>query len=209
MKKNNLWMLAAILFCGLATVFTSCSKDDDDSGKKEGDTPTPTTTKVADRVEVKYYVSVADDMLSLFDIDINYEGPGYGKQTKKMEKTSWIIGDNLDNLSGKNAFFSLAVTVTPKAGVTIDPNKEYLLGMGSELAYLIQTDKKETLVSYGTRPTVVVNKQPGSQLTEENLKKMAKLYTNAGAATTLDVYKDYYLEDGVKYYYDKDRQITD
>ena len=81
--------------------------------------------------------------------------------------------------------------------------------MGSELAYLIQTDKKETLVSYGTRPTVVVNKQTGSQLTEENLKKMAKLYTNAGAATTLDVYKDYYLEDGVKYYYDKDRQITD
>ena len=94
MRKNHFWMFAAILLCGLATVFTSCSKDDDDSGKKEEDTPTPTTTKVADRVEVRYYVLVADDMLSLFDIDINYEGPGYGKQTKKMDKISWIIGNN-------------------------------------------------------------------------------------------------------------------
>ena len=197
MRKNHLWMLAAILFCGLATVFTSCSKDDDDSGKKEEDTPTPTTTKVADRVEVKYYVSVADDMLSLFDIDINYEGPGYGKQTKKMDKTSWIIGDNLDHLSGKNAFFSLAVTVTPKAGVKVDVNKNYLLGMETVLAYLIQTSKFETLDANGTRPNVTALSVSGSQLTEAKLKQLAETYTGFGAKT-LEVYKDYYVVDGEK-----------
>ena len=190
-------MLAAILFCGLATVFTSCSKDDDDSGKKEGDTPTPTTTKVADRVEVKYYVSVADDMLSLFDIDINWEGPGYEKQTKKMEKTSWIIGDNLDNLSNKKAFFSLSVTVTPKAGVQVDATKNYLLGMDAVLAYLIQNSNKETLDANGTRPNVTVQTVSGSQLTEAKLKQMAEAYTGFGAKT-LEVYKDYYVVDGVK-----------
>ena len=197
MRKNHLWMLAAILFCGLATVFTSCSKDDDDSGKKEEDTPTPTTTKVADRVEVKYYVSVADDMLSLFDIDINWEGPGYEKQTKKMEKTSWIIGDNLDNLSNKKAFFSLSVTVTPKAGVQVDVNKNYLLGMDAVLAYLIQNSNKETLDANGTRPNVTVQTVSGSQLTEAKLKQMAEAYTGFGAKT-LEVYKDYYVVDGVK-----------
>ena len=190
-------MLAAILFCGLATVFTSCSKDDDDSGKKEEDTPTPTTTKVADRVEVRYYVSVADDMLSLFDIDINWEGPGYEKQTKKMEKTSWIIGDNLDNLSNKKAFFSLSVTVTPKAGVQVDVNKNYLLGMDAVLAYLIQNSNKETLDANGTRPNVTVQTVSGSQLTEAKLKQMAEAYTGFGAKT-LEVYKDYYVVDGVK-----------
>ena len=45
-------MLAAILFCGLATVFTSCSKDDDDSGKKEEDTPTPQRRKLLKELKV-------------------------------------------------------------------------------------------------------------------------------------------------------------
>ena len=197
MRKNHFWMFAAILLCGLATVFTSCSKDDDDSGKKEEDTPTPTTTKVADRVEVRYYVLVADDMLSLFDIDINWEGPGYEKQTKKMEKTSWIIGDNLDNLSNKKAFFSLSVTVTPKAGVQVDATKNYLLGMDAVLAYLIQNSNKETLDANGTRPNVTVQTVSGSQLTEAKLKQMAEAYTGFGAKT-LEVYKDYYVVDGVK-----------
>ena len=33
MKKNFLWMLAAILLCGtMTTVFTACGDDDDDNG---------------------------------------------------------------------------------------------------------------------------------------------------------------------------------
>lgn len=36
MKKNLLWMLAAILFCGAMT--TSCGSDDDDNGSSSSDT---------------------------------------------------------------------------------------------------------------------------------------------------------------------------
>lgn len=205
MKKNHFWMMAAILLCGLATVFTSCSKDDDDSGKKQDDTPTPTSA-VAERVEVKYYVAAADDMLSLFDIEITYEGPSYKKQSKKLDKTFWNVGDIVEHLStasNRKGYFSLAVKVTPKADVKVDPNKEYQLGLGRELAFLIQTAKMETLVSYGTRPTVVATIQPGTMLTEENLKKLANMYTNVGEETTLEVFPDYYLEDGVKKFYDR------
>ena len=93
--------------------------------------------------------------------------------------------------------------MTPKADVKVDPNKEYQLGLGRELAFLIQTAKMETLVSYGTRPTVVATIQPGTMLTEENLKKLANMYTNVGEETTLEVFPDYYLEDGVKKFYDR------
>ena len=196
MRKNHLWMLAAILFCGLATVFTSCSKDDDDSGKKEEDTPT--TTKVADRVEVKNYVAVADDMLQLFDITITDEGPNLGKNSRKLEKVLWIGGEALEGVSkDKKAYFTLSVTVTPKAGVQVDVNKNYLLGMETVLAYLIQTSKFETLATDGTRPNVTALSVSGSQLTEAKLKQLAEAYTGFGAKT-LEVYKDYYVVDGVK-----------
>ena len=198
MRKNHFWMLAAILFCGFATVFTSCSKDDDDSGKKEEDTPT--TTKVADRVEVKNYVAVADDMLQLFDITITDEGPNLGKNSRKLEKVLWIGGEVWENIStrtDKKAIFSLSVTVTPKAGVQVDATKNYLLGMETVLAYLIQTSKFETLDANGTRPNVTALSVSGSQLTEAKLKQLAEAYTGFGAKT-LEVYKDYYVVDGEK-----------
>ena len=49
MKKNLLWMLAAILFCGLTvTVFTACGSDDDDnkpnSGGDDNDKPAQVTS---------------------------------------------------------------------------------------------------------------------------------------------------------------------
>jgi hypothetical protein len=201
MRKNHFWMLAAILFCGLATVFTSCSKDDDDSGKKEEDTPTPTTTKVAERIEGKYYVVASEDMLNLFDVNISYEGPGFGKQTKKLEKTSWYIRDIVENLStlkNQKAFFSLSVTVTPKAGVKVDANKDYLLGLQRLLAYLIQSSKKETLAGIGTQPDVAAQSYAGSQLTEERLKRMADAFTQFCDEQTLEVYKDYYVVNGEK-----------
>lgn len=46
MKKNLLWMLAAILLCGLTvTVFTACGDDDDDNNTpKPQDTPTEATS---------------------------------------------------------------------------------------------------------------------------------------------------------------------
>lgn len=39
MKKINLWMLAAILTCGLGMMLTSCSSDSDDNGGNGGETP--------------------------------------------------------------------------------------------------------------------------------------------------------------------------
>ena len=52
MKKNFFRMFAAILFCGaIATVFTACSKDDDDNNT----TPTPEAQKNTAKTASAWY----------------------------------------------------------------------------------------------------------------------------------------------------------
>ena len=63
MKKNILWMLAAILICGLTAVMMSaCSSDDDKNDKADA-----TVEK-----EIMYAVQISDDVLKVANVKVNY-----------------------------------------------------------------------------------------------------------------------------------------
>ena len=194
MKKNLLWMLAAILFCGVVTI--SCSKDDDEPG---GNTPEPTpTAKKAARVEVKNYVVLAEDMLEIFDVVVTDKGPYSGTTTKKLTKTTWIAGEVDENI-GSPSTFAFYVTVTPKEGVTVDATKDYQFGLAKALTYIIQDASKTTIASSpGSKPDVAATGVSGAQLTEAKIKQLADTYTLLGEETKLEVYEDYYVLDGYK-----------
>ena len=78
MKKNILWMLAAILICGLTvTTMSACSSDDDD--KTEGKT----------EVTMMYAVKVTDDVLKVADVEVNYIDQTGAKKKEKLSTTEW------------------------------------------------------------------------------------------------------------------------
>ena len=78
MKKNILWMLAAILICGLTAVtLSACSSDDDD--KTEGKT----------EVTMMYVVKVTDDVLKVADVEVNYIDQTGAKKKEKLSTTEW------------------------------------------------------------------------------------------------------------------------
>ena len=78
MKKNILWMLAAIFICGLTAVtLSACSSDDDD--KTEGKT----------EVTMMYAVKVTDDVLKVADVEVNYIDQTGAKKKEKLSTTEW------------------------------------------------------------------------------------------------------------------------
>ena len=78
MKKNLLWMLAAILICGLTvTTMSACSSDDDD--KTDGKT----------EVTMMYIVKVSDDVLKVADVEVNYIDQTGAKKKEKLSTTEW------------------------------------------------------------------------------------------------------------------------
>ena len=78
MKKKYLWMLAAILICGLTvTTMSACSSDDDD--KTEGKT----------EVTMMYIVKVSDDVLKVADVEVNYIDQTGAKKKEKLGTTEW------------------------------------------------------------------------------------------------------------------------
>ena len=76
MKKNILWILAAIMICGLTAVtLSACSSDDDD--KTEGKT----------EVTMMYVVKVTDDVLKVADVEVNYIDQTGAKKKEKLSFT--------------------------------------------------------------------------------------------------------------------------
>ena len=74
MKKNLLWMLAAILICGLTvTTLSACSSDDDDKTE----------------VTMMYAVKVTDDVLKVADVEVNYIDQTGAKKKEKLGTTEW------------------------------------------------------------------------------------------------------------------------
>jgi hypothetical protein len=71
MKKNHLWMLAAILLYGLATVFISCSKDDDGDKPKtpEEEQPGGKEDPKAASADVTLTLIIQRSTLNAFEYD--------------------------------------------------------------------------------------------------------------------------------------------
>ena len=105
MKKNFYWMFAAILFCSaMTTVFTSCSKDDDNN------TPEPQKEQItAKKATAWYAASMGEDMLDVFDVEVTTSGPQIGKETRKLTKTKFSMADNDANVNDAGLVFTMSV----------------------------------------------------------------------------------------------------
>lgn len=111
MKKNLLWMMAAILFCG--AVMTSCNKDDDKISED--------ATKVK-TVEVNYRIKISDatktSIQKAFTFTIEYydqTGNLVSVEPLKYGNAEWNSSFNITQFPGK---FGVRVTAALKADLS-------------------------------------------------------------------------------------------
>lgn len=115
MKRNILWTLAAVLFCGLAvTLFTQCNND------KEKKT----------EVKMMYYVSVSPDVLSVADVEINYLDENGAKKKEIMTDTSWKKPMTAKTLPLTEGVWA---KITPKSSI---PEGDYQLKIFTTSSYM-------------------------------------------------------------------------
>ena len=77
-KKNALWMLAAILFCGLtAGVLSACGDDDDKADEKQ------------DSMEALCHLMVSEDVLKVADVTVHYLDAKGQEVTEPMNTLEW------------------------------------------------------------------------------------------------------------------------
>ena len=104
MKKSLLWMIAAILFCGLTvTALSACSSDDDN---KNDDQP---------QKEVYYIVKITDDVLKVADVEVNYVDQTGAKKKESMTSTLWTKNYKLSNAASLNQ--GIWAKITPKTNI--------------------------------------------------------------------------------------------
>ena len=106
MKKNILWMLAAILICGLTvTTLSACSSDDDKSDKADA-----TVEK-----EIMYAVQISDDVLKVANVEVNYVDQTGAKKKEALSSAQWTKSQKLNNTSPLAQ--GIWVKITPKTNV--------------------------------------------------------------------------------------------
>jgi hypothetical protein len=137
MKKNILWMLAAILSCGLTvTALSACSSDDDN---KTDDQP---------QKEVYYIVKITDDVLKVADVEVNYVDQTGAKKKEAMVSTLWTKNYKLSNSVSLNQ--GIWAKITPKSN-TQEGN--YLLKIVSGVACKTTTaDGKTSMGTSNSNP---------------------------------------------------------
>ena len=119
MKKNLLWMLAAILLCGVTT--TSCSEDDDNNGNSG--------TNKTTAVEVSYGIQISNatkiSLQKAFTFTIEYydqSGNLVSVEPLKYGNIEWRNSFNINKFPGK---FGIRVTAAPKADLSAVLDGEY------------------------------------------------------------------------------------
>ena len=106
MKKNILWMLAAILICGLTvTTLSACSIDDDKNDKADA-----TVEK-----EIMYAVQISDDVLKVANVEVNYVDQTGAKKKEALSSAQWTKSQKLNNTSPLAQ--GIWVKITPKTNV--------------------------------------------------------------------------------------------
>lgn len=196
MKKNFYWMFAAILFCSaMTTVFTSCSKDDDNN------TPEPQKEQITAKNATAWFgVSLGDDMLDVFDVEVTTSGPQIGKETKKLTKTIFSMAAREIPVTDAGLVFTMSVKITRKAGFTPDASKSYVLGFGSAFAYEIIGTNGKSLVGDGEKSAILNTLTiPGDKL-EERIQRLIETWQTLDQK--LEVYKTYFVYNGRKESYE-------
>ena len=106
MKKNLLWMLAAIFVCGLTAVtLSACSSDDDKNDKADA-----TVEK-----EIMYAVQISDDVLKVANVEVNYVDQTGAKKKEALSSAQWKKSQKLNNTSPFAQ--GIWVKITPKTNV--------------------------------------------------------------------------------------------
>ena len=113
MKKNVMWMLTAILFCGLtATVLSSCGKDSDSSSTGGGSTG----LEPAVGMNVSYEIQIGETTTDGFSVKVEYtDADGKSKTEIISSKFSKSI-----TIKGVPCSATMTITATPKEGLTGD-----------------------------------------------------------------------------------------
>ena len=132
MRKNILWMLAAILTCGLTvTTMTACSSSDDD--KTDGQP----------QKEILYVVKISDDVLKVANVEVNYVDQTGAKKKESMTSTMWTKNYKLSNATSLNQ--GIWAKITPKTNIQ---EGTYLLKVISGVA--CKTTSADGKISMGT-----------------------------------------------------------
>ena len=106
MKKNLLWMLAAIFVCGLTAVtLSACSSDDDKNDKADASV----------EKEIMYAVQISDDVLKVANVEVNYVDQTGAKKKEALSSAQWTKSQKLNNTSPLAQ--GIWVKITPKTNV--------------------------------------------------------------------------------------------
>ena len=135
MRKNILWMLAAILTCGLmVTALSACSSDDD-------------KTEAKPEVTMMYYLKVSDDVLKVADVEVNYVDQTGTKKKEVLTSAEWRKSFNTNALPLTEGIWA---KITPKASIAAG---NYQLKNTTAAGYQAKLATGKTIADgYGNNP---------------------------------------------------------
>ena len=135
MKKNMLWMIAAILVCGLTvTMWSACSSDDD-------------KTEAKPEVTMMYYLKVSDDVLKVADVEVNYVDQTGAKKKEVLTSAEWRKSFNTNALPLTEGIWA---KITPKASIAAG---NYQLKNTTAAGYQAKLATGKTIADgYGNNP---------------------------------------------------------
>ena len=123
MKKNVLWMMAAILVCSLtAGALMACGDDKDES-------------MAQDKMEALCHVLVSEDVLKVADITVHYLDAKGQEATEQMTTTEWKKQWTTTTLP---ASIGVWAQLTPKHGLA---KENYQLKVVASAGYLFHAAK--------------------------------------------------------------------
>ena len=193
MKKNFLWMLAAILFCGLATImFTACGKDDDNTPKdpEEEQTPEP---KKADFYDITFTVVGQKSLLNVItsDLTINYLKNG------QQNKVTVELDEEFESESALDALESVWYNKATEAAFIAEPK----LALDMEQKYIYRKTIKDIAVGTEYSYDFFCHVNKGFQIAEgDSLIYMipSMMITETAKGTTnREVVEKFYYKGGV------------
>ena len=164
MKKNLLWMLAAILFCGVMT--TSCSKDDDDNS-----TPTPDTPKQETQYDIELNFIAHPKSLQYFEYDFKYVDANGNTKTIDIDQDT--KGTSLGTLAQNQVYTGVVSVIASTKGYE-DLNNPFVYRVtlknqpvGKTISYTTTCHVKENVtitetLQYATPAVLAIKTADGS-----------------------------------------------
>ena len=170
MRKNMLWMLAAILVCGFTvTALSACSSDDDNKTEPEQET----------EVLMMYVVEVSADVLKVADVEVNYVDDKGAKIKEVMTSTLWRKTMNTKTLPLTEGLWA---KITPNGSAASGNYQLKLITVAGYQAKL--ANGKKIFDGYGSDP----NAAPTAAQTAEEVAAWCTKSPTVGISINKDGY---------------------